>query len=435
LSEPVVHDDLLARHRNGGPAVPRGLARFAVIAAILILRRPDAVLNPQFWAEDALIFFKDALLHPFADTVFRPYAGYLHVIPRLIAAATVRTIPATWAPAAFNDAAILLAAGSLWLFSLPRFRFLLDSDWARFFACCLVAVAHPGVEIINTLANAHWYLTLAALLLLVMPASGRWEAAAIAMALALISLSAPLCLLLMPLALYMTQRRNRGAARFGAATIVVVCGVQVCVAARIAAPSVGLNLELAGVGLWTVDFLRCEFLYLLLGRPAAQSLCTNVMPASWGLSAVLLAALLMVLWRKNPAARRGAEGLAWAVCLGWMILPFLMRRLAETRVEQLLYSNGEPVGTRYLFLPYCLLVFLIARAIAELRDGGRAARAAGHALGVTLVLAAATGGLRAKAFEDYKWRKEVRAARRGGPIAISVNPPGWTLEMPSGTLR
>ena len=52
---------------------------------LLALRDPDALANAQVWAEDGLVFLGENLRLGFWHTLFRQYAGYLHVIPRLIA--------------------------------------------------------------------------------------------------------------------------------------------------------------------------------------------------------------------------------------------------------------------------------------------------------------------------------------------------------------
>lgn len=68
-------------------SVPQG---FYVILALLVnffflwWKRPDAFINPQFWAEDGFIFFHDAY-YSGVNVLFKPYNGYLHLYPRLIA--------------------------------------------------------------------------------------------------------------------------------------------------------------------------------------------------------------------------------------------------------------------------------------------------------------------------------------------------------------
>ena len=53
--------------------------------ALLVVRRADALTNPQFWAEDATIFFKTAFEQPTLASLLAPYAGYLHLVPRCVA--------------------------------------------------------------------------------------------------------------------------------------------------------------------------------------------------------------------------------------------------------------------------------------------------------------------------------------------------------------
>ena len=59
---------------------------FGVTVALLFARAPDALRAPQFWAEDAVIFWVQQYEHGFLGALLRPSAGYQHVMPRLIAA-------------------------------------------------------------------------------------------------------------------------------------------------------------------------------------------------------------------------------------------------------------------------------------------------------------------------------------------------------------
>jgi hypothetical protein len=54
--------------------------------AVVIARRPDAVTNAQFWAEDGTIWFATAYDHGGFASLFVPYNGYLQTFSRLVAA-------------------------------------------------------------------------------------------------------------------------------------------------------------------------------------------------------------------------------------------------------------------------------------------------------------------------------------------------------------
>src|SRR5258708_34049507 len=62
------------------------LVTFLVGCLVVISRRPDAILNPQFWAEDGVTFYRDAYTGGFRSLVL-PYVGYLVSLQRLVALA------------------------------------------------------------------------------------------------------------------------------------------------------------------------------------------------------------------------------------------------------------------------------------------------------------------------------------------------------------
>ena len=76
------------------------IAVFGVTVALLFARAPDAFRAPQFWAEDAVVFWVQQYEQGFLGSLLQPSAGYLHVVPRLIAALT-DFLPYQMHPAAF----------------------------------------------------------------------------------------------------------------------------------------------------------------------------------------------------------------------------------------------------------------------------------------------------------------------------------------------
>ncbi|WP_312930666.1 hypothetical protein, partial [Stutzerimonas nitrititolerans] len=81
---------------------------FLVILFALAYKCNDALSTPQFWAEDATVFFSDQFGHAWPQ-LFSPYAGYLHTLPRLVAWAASWLSPGK-APLIYNAAAIVLCA-------------------------------------------------------------------------------------------------------------------------------------------------------------------------------------------------------------------------------------------------------------------------------------------------------------------------------------
>ena len=107
----------------------RVAALYCGVFLLLFARRPDALLNAQFWAEDGVIFFHSALLDG-VHSLLVPYSGYVHVIPRLVAFAAL-ALPFAFQPLAYDVAALAIAAGVLTLFVSRAYRYLVHSDLAR----------------------------------------------------------------------------------------------------------------------------------------------------------------------------------------------------------------------------------------------------------------------------------------------------------------
>src|SRR4029077_13188771 len=87
----------------------RYLGGATVLAAIIVARRPDAVTNPQFWAEDGYIFFFENLTLGFGRAFLKFYNGYPDLAHRLIAMAG-GWVPFAEAPRVYTTTAIVTTA-------------------------------------------------------------------------------------------------------------------------------------------------------------------------------------------------------------------------------------------------------------------------------------------------------------------------------------
>ena len=136
-------------------AVERYPASVAAVLALVFLlawlsHAPTVVHFPRLWAEDATVFLSQAAANQL-ESLIEPYAGYLHLLPRIVALLVV-----TWAPVdAYADAALLGYAIAV----TAMFWFLLTSSlpWRRRLALCTgVAVFSPPGEVVRTITNLQW---------------------------------------------------------------------------------------------------------------------------------------------------------------------------------------------------------------------------------------------------------------------------------------
>ena len=86
---------------------------------ILFYRKPGTLHNPQFWAEDGTTFFRENIERG-AWAIFQPYAGYLLVIPRIVAW-LAGLLPSVYAPRIYSLASLAIFLFILWQIAGPRF--------------------------------------------------------------------------------------------------------------------------------------------------------------------------------------------------------------------------------------------------------------------------------------------------------------------------
>nr|WP_315592649.1 hypothetical protein [uncultured Cupriavidus sp.] len=168
-----------------------GIAAAALI--IYLLRAQYQFANPQFWAEDATIFFADSPWQAVLNIV-KPYAGYFHIGPRTLALISA-FFPGNVAPTAMLWAACASAVICACVqYALADFLPLPN----RVLFALAPLLALPGGEIYGNATNSQWFFgaLLGALILCFRQgrfSSWRWMALA-----AFLSLTGPFSVFLFP---------------------------------------------------------------------------------------------------------------------------------------------------------------------------------------------------------------------------------------------
>ena len=152
-----------------GPSRPRAarLAAVALTAAaiaagadLLLLRQAGVPAWRTLWGEDGYTFLHQALAHPRASLLW-PYAGYLQLVPRLIADGVV-LLPLADAALAFAVTGAVLAAGCA-VFAGHASAGHIRSPWLRAgLAAGVVLLPSAVVEVANSGVDTPWYLLFAA---------------------------------------------------------------------------------------------------------------------------------------------------------------------------------------------------------------------------------------------------------------------------------
>src|SRR6266700_4155620 len=103
------------------PDLPQSARRLLVavaVVAILAARKHDSFSNPQLWAEDGAIFFVDADKLSWWGALMKPYEGYLHFLPRVIAGIG-QYLPLVTVPVFYAVSALLTTGLIAWAIQSP----------------------------------------------------------------------------------------------------------------------------------------------------------------------------------------------------------------------------------------------------------------------------------------------------------------------------
>ncbi|MHA7987280.1 hypothetical protein ACX9R5_15890 [Rathayibacter sp. CAU 1779] len=148
----------------------------AIGSVVAYLRYP-ATSRARMWSEDGNVFLGQALQHPLSETLFTPYAGYGHLVPRLVAW-LVTLFPIGSAPAV-TSVVMAVATGLLGISVFYLAGAHLRGSVSRLLLLLLVVAApSAGLEVALSSANFQWYLLIGGFIVIFTRRSG-WLGAAV----------------------------------------------------------------------------------------------------------------------------------------------------------------------------------------------------------------------------------------------------------------
>jgi hypothetical protein len=417
---------------------------FFLLVALLFLRKPDLLTNPQPFAEDGRVFLRDQLVFPWT-AVFMPYNGQFHLVPRTIALVDSLFPMAAYATLC-SVTSVLIHALCLSIFFLPWNRWLIENDLLRAAVCLVMATALDGFEMIGFSGPLMWYLFLAGILLLFRPESAapqtaRGRSTSVA-AMAVIGMSAAPMVLLTPMAIWLAIKR-RGIQRVLAVTLLSAMAVQMFALAfgkredRPPEPLAGVFLLASQVAAATVvATVYAGAITPLAGKSTATMVSTLPTIGPPLLALIGLAAVVTWLLSVSPPHRRTRLAIGLYVAVGTLASALYTRNLLWLCLT--LNSNAAATPARYLVLPGALLVYMACLILQRLPVRDPRLQAA------CLVLVFSLGirhNFHQQPYPDLGWNESIpkiaawRAARAQGksaPLKVPIAPKSdlWLIDLP-----
>jgi hypothetical protein len=342
-----------------GRVVLRAFASVAALAAgaaVLLLRIAGRSPVTTIWAEDRTVFLIGALAGP--RHLFASYAGYLQLLPRLIAQ-LVAFLPLPDAAVAFAvSGAVIASAVALFVFYASAGH--IHSVWLRgLLAAAVLLLPVAPLEIADSGVNTPWYLLFALFWAGLWRPRGRGGMALAAAVAFLAGASTPLALALAPLLILRIAalRRLREHAVTAGLAAGLILQLPVIGAAhnsrldRRASPGgtlrfVAHDVVLPALG-WHLDW----WLQAAVGRNGATLLVASVLAAVFGAIAMT-----------QPVRVR----LLAAVALGCgFLLAAAAASLSPWVAVEPIHFHIEP-GSRYTTLPIFLMEAAVIVAVDNL---------------------------------------------------------------------
>jgi hypothetical protein len=425
--------------------VPALRAAFAVLVVtattfVSFFRLPQSVWD-TVWAEDGPVFLRQAMTEGGPGTTFAPYAGYLHVLPRLVGAVIVRFI-------AVEDYAVSLAFISCVVVAAVAYltfhcaAALSSSRGVRLaWAAIPVLLSVAPYEILGNVANIHWYLLWLMPWLLLKPARSRPEGLVLFLAALLSALTEVISVVFLPLVLFRIRQKAFWPARAG---LIVGAGMQIFTTlAYPRDPSSGYSLDPLSILVgWFVNVTGVVFF------GSSRNVGINIL--NFGAGPVILTflpiigALAYILLRAKPEHRFvallfvTASIVVWTACV--LANPGPVFDYAH-------YTESGWAGftlTRYSAIP-AMFILALFPLLADALKSSHARASAGVLVALGVLLATAYFPTQVLREQGPSWREAVRTSvaacigaddRETRPLHVS--PIGWSktgVLMPCSLLR
>jgi hypothetical protein len=400
-----------------------------VVLAVLaiISRRPDAVLNPQFYGEDGTIWYAEAYNFGWFQALFHPQAGYFQTLPRLAGALSL-LVPLRFAPLVTNGLGIALQALPVCLLLSARCAAWAPLNIRGWFAITYIALPATR-ELDATITNGQWHLALLAciVVLAASPKTLLWRVFDVGVLL-LDALTGPFCLLLLPIAglIWFFRRERWRVAVLGilAAGALLQAWALYTSAGGIRVPGLlGASLSL---------FLRIlggqVYLAALIGQNS-YALGAH----SWGVFLAALAGTAVLVY----CASKGPLELRLFILFAVLILAASLRSPLVDRTQPQWPILASVPGIRYWFFPMLAFIWALVWSFAssELK-----AIQVPCGISIFVFLFGVARDWRYPPYTDQHFReraKEWESMAPGTVATLPIYPDGWTFRLTKkgGTCR
>jgi len=400
------------------------LAVCAVTVALLVLRRPDAVLNPQFFAEDGAVWYQQACNDGAINSLLRTNNGYFQTFSRFVAIIALG-VPLARAPLVLNLTAILVEALPALFLVSSRMRNLGGLPLRGALALLYLMVPNAG-ELHANITNAPWNLAVLAFLVLIAETPRSWAGRVFDLTvMVLTAVTGPFCILLLPVAILYVGFRQK---TWKTVLLAVLAGGVMLQA---------LALLLAGhqrthqqLGASLVGFCRIVAGQVILPVLQGRNRLDHLAHSARGVS--ILACLVTVLAALvfGYALRRGSLELRSFVLFAMLLLAASLAFPTPNATGDQWGPLQQPGGVaRYWYIPEMAAMAVVLWLLGK---GRPAALRVAAAVLICFMVFGAVKHWRYTSFPDLHFAEYARRFAQlppGASLKIPINPQRWEMTL------
>ncbi len=391
--------------------------KWVVLGLVLwihVIRVPGSIAHPQFWAEDGRYLFAQDYAMGW-DAILTPFAGYLHLWPRLVAFG-VGFFPLLWGPFLYKIGALFTHGVLIRILLSARF----PGTWMQKVWMAFGTILLPqGGEVLMNLTNTNSMCALILIAILVTRASTRRFVPIVeTIALWIASMTGPFILFLYPIFIAFILLKHESlqtkAVRITALTLGFL--IQLCfftVQERMIQP------WSHSFGGWIGAFEHFFTPFLLASIPAEMSHGARVFCAILIFSALLIMGIAFGA-RKSWKQLGASPECFLFVCLFAIhgVQLYLFRSMPEL-IHPFRHTQ------RYFYVPYVLLLSgLILMKIRNIKLRILRAGMIAVSFGTSLLCFQSSWQQM-----DFNWPEQVSVFQQTGVFNFKILPESWTMHL------
>ena len=384
------------------------LVLFAIVITLFI-RKTDALINPQFWAEDGAVFFLQQYENG-ASALFRSSADYLHLVPRLIALIANAFFPYHLIPTIYNYSCLLITP----IVALSIFSSRFHVNNKPLIALTIVLIPQYANEVFLNITNLQWILSIMLIVVLFKETPAKKygnviiQYACDLMIIIICGLTGPFIIILMPFYgwKWISKKNLYNSVILIAVATISLIQLSFIVQDLTYSQGIGINFETYSA------IIGHKFIgNFFLGHILAYKINHYI------LSFLYLGTLILIL---HLAYHKKSRFIFFSIGISLFFL--LVAFYRSNNPEDLIFPG---CGTRYFYIPYVMLTWSL---IALLEKQAKWKNILLTMVLILILISSLTSGFHSKPFIDYNWKLYSESIGKKD-IIVPINPEGWEMSI------